>query len=422
MVDRSAASGLLALALLALSPACVEKQEPLPPDQRVTLDQRLPDHAAPDRAPYRAAPDLVPPWPAPLAAVLSPDGQLLVDGTIDGKAAVLALDTGAFPTAIDSRFTSAVGTTKVDLVLGPISAKQQLVAVTSLATPSAFVGAELGALVGSDVLGSRWIGLDYRTPAAYVLAAAPSSLPPAGSGAALEAKFVEKLGVPVVDALVRDASGAASATTQLMADTGSGVTLLVQSTFDKLDPSGKLPRLQGYLWLTNSGATAGFVTRLPSLTLAGGAEVKGSWAVVVPDNHHLALALKLVGMPTEFLGYPFYRSFLTLYAGPEKRYLFYPVAGSLGAGEWRRVGVELSQRKEDFRVEMVYQPSSAFTAGVTVGDLLRTVGGKALAGLSLAQALATLRGAPGTQLTLGLERGGSPLEAAVVIEDLLPEL
>jgi hypothetical protein len=110
-------------------------------------------------------------------------------------------------TAVDSRFGAGL-LIKVDLAFGPVSAKQQQVAVTSLG--EAFVGEDLGALVGSDVLGAYWVGFDYRAPAAYLLSAAPpEALPLGGTGPAAEATFVPVLGIPVVDGTARDATGAA---------------------------------------------------------------------------------------------------------------------------------------------------------------------------------------------------------------------
>lgn len=417
---------MLVIALL-LGAGCSDKTAPsadltlAPPDGRAA-DRTAADRTAADRSTSdRGAPDLGLPWPTPTPATLALDGQLVVDGTIDGRAAVLALDTGAAPTAIDTQFGAGLFT-KVDLAFGPITAKQQQVAVTNLAEASAFVGVDLGGLVGSDVLGRIWVGLDYHTPAAYLLTSAPpASLPPGGTGPALECLFKEVLGIPIVDGMARGAGGAAAATVTLIADTGSGVTLLTQSLFDAIDPKATLPRLKGYVWRTSSGATSGFVTRIPSL-LVGGAEAKGAWAVVVPDNHHLALTLTLVGLPTSFLGYSFYRSFLTVYAGPEKRYRFYPVGAGPWAGEWRRVGVELAKRPEGFRVEMVYEPSSALAMGVKVGDVLESVDGQPLHGLTLKQVVDKLCGVPKTSLGLGLVRAGVKQLLVVEIDDLLPPL
>jgi hypothetical protein len=365
--------------------------------------------------------DALPVWPPPLPATLSVDGQLLVAGSLGGTATLLALDTGAYPTAVDRRFAPPGPLAFVDLQLGPITRNKLLVAVVDLRLASSYIGAEIGGLVGSDVLGSWYVGLDYRTPAAYLLAKPPLSPAPGSTGAPAAVPFTPVLGVPVVSVSLEH--GTNKIPVKLIADTGSGVTLLTQSIFDTLDPTGVLPRLEGYTWHTNSGSTAGFVTRIPKIK-AGQAEVEGSWAVVIPDEHHLSGPLQLGGLPSGFLGFPFYRAFLTLYAGPDKRYLFYPApTWPTRSAEWRRVGVEIAGAGAGVKVVMVYRSSSADKKGVQVGDHLLAVDGQPPSGrMTLAQALGRLRGTPAQRRKLTLLRGARQFSVEVEVEDLLPLL
>lgn len=373
---------------------------------------------SPSELPDMTAPDLISPWGTPLPATLAPDGQLVVAGFIKGQAAQLAMDTGAFPTAVDKRFAGSVITAEVAINVGPINKDKHLVAVADLARASSFVGLDLGALVGSDLLDPYYVGLDYKTPGVYLLKSLPAPPPPGATAAALPAPFTQKLGVPVVEATV--ASGAASKTIKLIADSGSGVTVITESTLKAMDPGAKLKRLSGYTWHTGTGSTRGAVVRLPSIKV-GAAEVKGSWAVVLPDNHHMAVVLAIAGLPQGFLGFPFYRAFHTLYAGPDKRYLFYPGAGlAAPTDEWIHVGLELSQQKNSFKVEMIYTPSDASSQGVKEGDLLTAVDGKATAGSTLKQVQALLRGKAGEVKKLSISRAGKASVYSVKVEDLLP--
>lgn len=363
-------------------------------------------------------PDAPPAVDETYPATLAVDGQLLLSCTLGGKSSFCALDTGASPTAVHQAFAPTPLLAQLDVSVGPIRAQGHTVGVVDLSRASSFVGWPLGALIGSDLLSSYHLALDYRSPpSARFSSVAPP--PPAGTaGPGQAAAFSAPLGVPVVRAILEN--GGAKVDLDLIADTGSGVTVLKRSTFDALVKGGPLAELAGYRWHSNSGSDAALVTRLPQLKV-GGAEVQGSWAIIVPDDHHLVATLQLAGLPTEFLGYPFYRRFVTVYSGPDARYVFHPIGeAAVPPREWQRVGVELTANAKGFTIEMVYEPSSAKTADLRIGDRLIAIDGKALAGRSLAAVRETLSGAPGDKRKLSLERDGQPLEIEVAIDDLLP--
>jgi carboxyl-terminal processing protease len=57
--------------------------------------------------------------------------------------------------------------------------------------------------------------------------------------------------------------------------------------------------------------------------------------------------------------------------------------------------------------------------GIRAGDLLRTVDGAPVTGLSLMQIVERLRGKPGDRKRLGLERDGKPFEVQTAVTRLL---
>ncbi|MBM4354262.1 MAG: PDZ domain-containing protein, partial [Deltaproteobacteria bacterium] len=380
-----------------------------------------PDADAPDTV---DGPDVEPgPWAGRWPAMHSIDGQLLVEGTYEGGGPILwVMDTGAARTYAHSDVTGTTNPKLASFSIGPLEfADKQLYSV-DLSEAEAYIGWKLGGLAGQDMFNKRFIALDYADPGAWFLEAVPEVPPKGVLDAPPEILHYElPSSIPVVQATF---VAGTSVTVPVVADTGSGVTILTQDVFDSID-DGSLPRLDGYVWATNYGSDASFVTRIPRIQAGenGQGNVEWSWAIVIPEDNHLFPLLKANGIDVKgFLGYPFYRNFVVGVDGAENRYLWweYQDKGHLPVDEWTRVGIEPIWREEGFRIEMIYAPSDAQAQGILIGDVITTIDGKDVTGGTLDEVRQALRSEPGTALDLGLLRDGKPLELVVIAEDLLP--
>jgi hypothetical protein len=364
------------------------------------------------------------PWGEGWPAAQPVDGQLLVEGTYNGGSPLWwVLDTGAARTFIDSDVTGVTTTVVADLAIGPLEFKKKQATSVELDEAEAFIGWDLGGLAGQDIFAKRFIALDYARSKAFFFDTVPES-PPLGTAQAEPMRLHYDLpsSIPVVTAVL---SGQTEVTVQLIADTGSGVTIITEDAFYQLD-DGTLPRLKGYVWATNYGTDLSFVTRIPEIQAGedGGGKAAWTWAVVVPTDNHLFPLLRGNGIEAQgFLGYPFYRNFLVGVDGATQTYLWweYENKGHLDANEWNRVGIEPTWRDGAFFVEMVYSPSDAETQAISTGDRILAVDGDPVDGMTLDDLKRRLRGVPGTTVVLSLERDGSESEAGVLIEDLLPQ-
>ena len=353
------------------------------------------------------------PWDDGEAMILIEDGQPALYGSVDGGPSLLwALDTGADRMYLDQDLADGQRTVTAELTLGSLTLPDQALRALDLSEAEAALGVDLGGLAGEPLFEGRYVTLDYRASRVHFGDEPLPGAPRAGGEGPTVFDTETQGGLPI---LTLDLGGP----TRLIADTGSGVTVLTQSRFDAIDDGG-LPRLQGYVWSTSYGSDAAFVTRLPAEGVPG-LSVGGTWAVVVPDENHLSPLLAQAHIDAEgFLGYPFYRRGALGVDVDQAQLSFWPYEApdSLEAEEWRRVGVELAAREGELRVEMVFSPSDAEDQGVQVGDRLLRIDGQAPA--DLAAARRALRG-EGVR-ALELEREGAPLSLSVAVEDLLPAL
>ncbi len=365
------------------------------------------------------------PWDDGYGVELTVDGQLLIDGSFEDSGSIWwAMDTGAARTYVDSEITGTSNNVTGDVVIGPLSFPAWQVGSVGLDEAEAYIGWDLGGLMGQNAFADRFVGLDYAGRQAHFLDAEPPEAPPGTDpDHSYLLPYSLPSSIPVGTVLMQ---GAAAVEVPVVIDTGSGVTIITQGVFDQLY-DGTMPALFGYVWATNYGSDEAFVTRIPSIELGDGPvhSVAYSWAVVIPDDNHLFGLLAGNGIDVDgFLGYPFYREFVVGVDGTQDRYVMYPYEslGHLDPHEWHRVGIEPAWRDGGFVVEMVYSPSDAETEGVLVGDEILEVDGADLAGATLDELKHLLRGTPGDEVALTLDRGQGPETVTVAIEDLLPEL
>ncbi len=362
------------------------------------------------------------PWDTGWPIETTLDGQAMIQGSFDGEGPIWwALDTGAARTYVDSEITGTTNNVTGDVVVGPLEFPEHQVGSVDLAEAEAFIGWDLGGLAGQDLFADRFTALDYRGLLAHFLDAVPAEPPPGSSMTEPEETPYElPASIPVATFTLSGTVDVA-----LIADTGSGVTLITEEFFEQID-DGTLPTLDGYVWATNYGSDPGFLTRLPSIGVTGTElSADGTWAVVIPADNHLFPLLHGNGIDAEgFIGFPFYRHFVVGVDGFEDRYLWWEHddLSHIDPHEWQRVGVEPSWRDGGFFVEMLYSPSDAEDQGLQVGDQILQVDGDDLTGATLDDLKASLRGEPGTAVELAIDRAGQAMTFTVEIQDLLPAL
>jgi hypothetical protein len=360
-------------------------------------------------------------YPPPREAVIPLDGQMLFPAKFDERAQTyfMAIDTGAVRSAVEESLLSdvvnGVGSVTIDFGENIVMSDFQVIAA-DLSAAVEHVGVPIHGLIGQDLFADYFFGLDYRKSQATMSEEIPLVPPPGFSEQdALEVPYSLEQLLPIVEVNI----GGSSA--RLIADSGSGVTILTESF---VSPDLLASGLRGYVWHTSYGSDPGTIVRLPAITL-GGRVVEDSWAVVVPDDYHLKPVFDAIGVQVDgFLGYPVYRRFYFSVMGNQSRYVFYPYQdlSFLPKNEWDRVGIEIARTDNQVVVDMVFSPSAAETQGVLPGDVLLSIDGASLAGFSLDEIRMLLRAEPGDSRSLRLARGADEITVDVTVDRLLAPL
>ncbi len=353
-------------------------------------------------------------FPPGMRAHVPLDGQVLAPVWIDGALGWLAVDTGAVRTMLHQDLVpevrNGVGEVSLDFGNGIVLDHYEVMA-QDLSEARRHVASRLAGVIGQDLFHRYYFGLDYANCLVHMAEGAPRGSPPAhlqGELHPLPYDLVQGLPIVTVTVAGRDL--------RLIADTGSGVTMFTRSSVPE---AWLADGIAGYRWYTSQGSDPGTVIRVPEMEVAG-VEVSGTWAVVVPDDHHLAQVFELLGIEVDgFLGFPVYRRFFVGIDGQGHRYEFYPYSdlAHVPTLEWDRVGVELTMVADSQEpvVDMVFCPSDACER-VEVGQTLSMVDGVPTAGLSLDEVRLMLRGARGDIRTMVLDG----VEIPVAIDRLLP--
>ncbi len=362
-----------------------------------------------------------PVYPPPRPAVIPLDGQILFPVQLDDRTATyqLVVDSGAFGTAIHEPLVrdleNGVGRVSIDFGHG-LRLEEQRVLAADLSKAEDHIGVALHGLIGQDIIQHHFFGLDYRRAEVTMAAAIPEMPPPGFAGAdAVAVPYALEQLMPVVEATLDGRP------LRLVADTGSGVTLVTASL---VDADTLAAGVGGYVWHTSYGSDPATLVRLGELRL-GGLAVADSWAAVIPDEHHLKPVLDSLGVAVDgFVGYPVYRRCYLAIHGPESRYLCYPYPdrSHIDRHEWDRVGIELRRQDGALLIDMVFSPSDAADRGLAPDDELLAVDGQAVAGRPLDELRRALRGQPGETRSLLLAGEPEPVEVGVAVDRLLEPL
>lgn len=321
---------------------------------------------------------------------------------------------------------------EVDITVGNRDLGRLAVKGRSMEPDEAYLGLDIGGLVGHLYFNNRFTVFDYPNQQFYLVdQAPPPELPPPGYEDAPRAEALYDLPniIPVVTTVIGEAGE-----TVLLADTSSRMTFVTQRVFDAID-DGTLPQVGGYRFQTNFGEDPGFLTRLPSLQL-GGAVVEDLEAVVIPDENHLVGVLRANGVEMEgYLGAGFWSRFALGLDG----HIFSQESGSEGGlkklifwgdgqrpeaweGRWTRVGVVLTWRQGQIQAEMVLEGSSAQEAGLVPGTRITAIDGVSTQEMPLEEARSLLRGEVGQtrSLEIWLPEAEAATLVEVAIEEFLP--
>ena len=351
----------------------------------------------------------------PLESAQGADGSALVEGIIDGQATWFVVDSAAQVIFADLEISDGfTGYFDVSLDLGPFQEEAWSVKGRDLSPNEAFIGRDIGALVGQDILMRAYTVYDPVAPQVYLCDAVPDEPPPGTTDDPLQQPYSLENQFALVDVQI-----GAAGSVPLMMDTGMAVTYLTEAIFDQVDNGAA--RLYGWVFSTSYGSDDAFVTRIPDFEF-GGEVLTDLDVVVIPTDHHLSGILPASGVVVDgFLGNSVLGRYHMGINGLSSVLDLWPVEAPWNAdGRWTRVGIEPAWRGEQHVVEYVLWPSDASDQGVAVGDVLLSIDGVDCATVDLWDVHLALRGGVGDVRHLELEGIEGPYAVDVAVEELLP--
>ena len=354
-----------------------------------------------------------------------------VDGN-DGP--FMLVDTGSPFTLIDAEDFPTIdfpdrAEIKVDLTFGSFTVNAVPALQTSFLTDGQFT---IPPIVGGNLMRAFSTQFDYRGMQLRIGEGAD----PAGveSGGTL-AFALEGGGVGTLDpertmlvnfpatrvAVTVDIEGTSH---PMVLDSGASEVALRQELFDALVADGRA-QVTGFALSTASGPMAGRVTRARSITV-GDQTVVGPAILSLGSDELLDSLAHEVGHPVDgLLGGSYLREFLVTIDYPKRSlHLQRYVPPSPVPDEFRRVGIELVPSGDGFAVSKVYQGSDADAKQVAVRDVVVSIDGQSLAGMSGIEADLLLDGQVGTTKEIGLgataNAGIANMVIPIRVDDLLP--
>ncbi len=373
----------------------------------------------------------------PMAA--SFDGWVAsVAGSADGADGNFLLDSGAPLTLLDNdHFTGLEdGAHDVDLVAGDLTFPSLPVLAFDVINYQQSRDPELDGLIGGDVLGAFAFSLDYAGQRVWL--DEQSRLPSGAEADALEdAVEVEAdlagggvVGIPGAAREVGATRFLVEADIEELAepvwvliDTGASTVVVSAELMDQLPAEGR-PRLDGVTVGTADGAKIAYYTRLASLRLGAG-ELTSVPVLVLPDDGIFQSLADEVDRPVvAVVGGSYLRWFLATLDYLDQRLVLrrYREPTHIDPDEFIGVGFEMEASANQWRVATVYPGTDAAAEGLEVGQVVYTLDGTEIGGLTAAEVDEVV--APfqlGDELPVGIERDGTMTEVLVRVEDLLPD-
>jgi carboxyl-terminal processing protease len=86
-------------------------------------------------------------------------------------------------------------------------------------------------------------------------------------------------------------------------------------------------------------------------------------------------------------------------------------------GEFGGIGVEIVKREADVVIVEVHPETPAARAGVEVGDLIASVGGRATTEMSLSDVVQRIKGPAGSKVVLAVRRAGGHVDELIMVRD-----
>jgi hypothetical protein len=290
-----------------------------------------------------------------------------------------------------------------------------------LGEASGLIGVQLGGILGESALEDRVVAFDYRRALLYPLDAWDDAYDFGAHVAGPFAAVPFQLGGQDVILVKARFEGLPDEVTVIL-DTGTSSAVVSQALFDALHVAddGRTV-LQGSRSVGPTGEVDSPVFRLRSVRI-GAAEARKAWATVLPDNDFRLISTVLGADIQAIVGGTYLREFLTAIDYPGRTLHLAPYVDlSHVDDEFRSAGIEVIQAGGGFRVYAVYAGSDAAAQGIARDDELLELDGRPVAGMSLAEVLAVIRGPVGEAVSMRLRRGADERVVSVRREDLLPD-
>jgi hypothetical protein len=383
-----------------------------------------------------------PPPPVPSSVPVPVDtipftlrGQhVLVRALVDGKPAVMILDTGSSTSTLSTQWTQAhpvrllpspvpvKGTADLQVSLGTVDALQlgnttlrnETVAVLPLDAVSAAHGIPIDGTIGYALFARYVVEVDYS---AHVLRLyEPDTYVMPNGGTALPVDLAMR--IPIVRARLA-ARGRSAIDARLVIDLGtSGLAVILTSPFRRahasdfpLDAGIELPLGTGV-----GGATHGRVVRLASVQLGG-----LSFSAPTAGYSDTGSGFLGVDWADGTVGAPVLSRGTLIVDYPHRQVILLPRGNTAEPFAYDASGLTLTAVAPSFdevRVEHVVADSPASDAGVRSGDVLIALDGKPVTGSSLDLAHAGLRDV-GAERVLDLTRAGQKHQVRIRLRELV---
>lgn len=165
------------------------------------------------------------------------------------------------------------------------------------------------------------------------------------------------------------------------------------------------------------------LTRLAALALAACLLAAPAGALTVDQARELLAQNYVDVIDPAVLDKPTIGEMLGALGDPYTQYMdageYAAFLASMEDGTLGGIGITSSQSEEGLRIDTVMADSPAQTAGLEPGDVIVAVDGQSIAGMEMDQAVALIRGEPGTTVNIGYLRQGRRRSATVTRDTIV---